>query len=83
MPEGHLNPPVFEISKFSQDVSLTKTPYFYNDNGNPVYLAELPEGVTPLVPAPTDPLLAIGREYVVSEVIGIKQTGGAAVSGRI
>ncbi|MDE2306820.1 MAG: hypothetical protein KGJ97_00860 [Xanthomonadaceae bacterium] len=74
MPEDHLNPPVFEISKFSQDVSLAKTPYFYNDNGNPAYLAELPEGVTPLVPAATNPLIAIGREYVVSEVIGVKQT---------
>ena len=61
MAEGRLDPPVFEISKSSIDVSLTQTPYFYNDNGSPVYLAALPEGVEPLAPARTNPLQAIGR----------------------
>lgn len=74
MPQDRLDPPLFEVSKFSQDVCLATTPYFYNDNGNPVYLGELPEGITPLVPAPTDPQQAIGREYVVSEVLGVKPT---------
>lgn len=72
MPKDYLDPPVFEISKQSQDVSLASTPYYYNDHGTPAYLAALPAGVQPLVPAPTDPSLAMGHEYVVSDIISVK-----------
>jgi hypothetical protein len=71
MGQDHLDPPIFEVEKFSQAVSLSQTPFLYNDGGYPAYLASLPEGVVALEPAPTDPDMAIGREHVVSEVIGV------------
>lgn len=72
MPQDYFDPPLFEISKSTQDVSLTHTPYFYNDNGTPRYLAEPPKGVTPLQVAPTLPQMAMGCEHIVSQVIGVK-----------
>ena len=54
MPKGYLDPPLFEISKSTQHISLTHTPYFYNDNGTPCYLAEPTKGVTPLPVAPVE-----------------------------
>lgn len=74
MVQGCLDPPMFELEKFAQPVSLAQTAFFCNDGGRPVYLAELPPGVEPLEPAPTDPDLAMGREHLVSEVIGLKPT---------
>lgn len=72
--DGRLDPPLFEVDKFSQQVSLGQTPFFYNDGGRPAYLASLPQGVEPLVPAATNPDRAVGREHLVSEVIGVKPT---------
>lgn len=72
MANGYLDPPLFEVSKFTQKVSLADTPYFYNDGGNPIYLAEPPAGVTPLEVAPTNPQMAMGHEHIVSQVIGVK-----------
>ena len=66
--------PVFINEKHETTIDISKTPFFYNDGGHPTYVKALPSGVTPLVPAKTDPNVAIGREYVVSEVIGVKQT---------
>ena len=74
MPEGHFDAPVFIKEQQETTVDISETPYFYNDEGRPTYVKELPNGVTPLVPAATDPNVAIGREYVVSEVIGVKPT---------
>lgn len=74
MVQGRLDPPLFEVDRFSQPVSLARTPYFYNDDGRPVYLAEPPAGVVPLQSAPTDPDIAIGYEHLVAEVVGVKQT---------
>lgn len=74
MVKGHLDPPLFEVEKFSQPVSLAQTPYLYNDGGRPAFLAALPQGVEAMDVAPTDPAMAIGREHVVSEVLGVKPT---------
>ena len=74
MTKGYFDAPVFEIEKCEIDVDISTTPFFFNDNGNPAYLKVPPQGVTPLVPAPTNPNVAIGREYVVSGVIGVKPT---------
>jgi hypothetical protein len=74
MVEGCLDPPVFEVEKFSQPVSLAQTPFLFNDDGRPAYLTALPAGVVAMEPAPTDPAMAIGHEHVVSEVIGVKPT---------
>lgn len=74
MPKGYFDAPIFEVEKSESPIDISKTPFFYNDNGNPTYLNELPTGLTPLAPAVTDPNVAIGREYVVPEVIGVKQT---------
>ena len=74
MSDDYLDAPLFEIEKTSQAVTLAQTPFFYNDGGNPTYLSQLPPGVVPLVPAPVDPRLAMGREHDVSGVIGVKPT---------
>ena len=74
MPNDHFLPPVFEIEKSSAPIDIRKTPFFYNDGGKPTYVAQLPSGVTPLVPAPTDPAVALGRECIVPDVLGVKDT---------
>lgn len=74
MSKGYFDAPLFEIEKSEIDVDISTTPFFYNDNGKPTYLKELPHGVIPLTPAPTDPSVAIGKEYRVPEVIGVKPT---------
>lgn len=74
MVQGRLDPPLFEVDRFSQPVSIVRTPYFYNDGGRPVYLAQPPAGVVPLEPVATDPDIAIGHEHLVAEVIGVKPT---------
>jgi len=83
MPTGYLDPPVFIIEKHETAINISQTPFFYNDNGHPTYVKELPSGVTPLVPAPTDPRVAIGSEYVVSEVIGVKQNAPYGVETQL
>lgn len=74
MTQGYFDPPVFIKEQHETPVDISQTPYFYNDDGRPTYHQEPPPGVRPMAPAPTDPRVAIGREYVVSEVIGVKQT---------
>lgn len=74
MTNGYFDAPVFINEKHETAIDLSKTPFFYNDGGHPSYVKALPKGVTPLVPATTDPAVAIGREHVVSGVIGVKQT---------
>ena len=74
MTKGYFDAPVFELEKCEIDVDISTTSFFFNDNGNPAYLKSPPQGVTPLVPAPTNPNVAIGREYVVLGVIGVKPT---------
>lgn len=74
MVDGRLDPPLFEVSKFSQPVSLVKTPFLYNDGGCPTYLPVLPAGVMATPMAATDPAQAVGREHLVAEVIDVKRT---------
>ena len=74
MPNNHFDPPVFEIAKKEVQVDISKTPYFYNDDGKPTYVEAPPKGVKPLEPSVTNPAIAMGSEYVVSEVLGIKKT---------
>jgi hypothetical protein len=71
---NRLAPPLFEVEKFSQPVSLSQTPFFYNDGGRPAFLPAPPAGAVPIDAATTDPDVAIGREHVVDEVLGIKPT---------
>lgn len=74
MADGYFDAPIFIKEKHEATVDTLKTPFFYNDGGRPAYVKALPNDVTPLVPTTTDPNVAIGSEYVVSEVIGVKQT---------
>ena len=74
MTQGYFDAPVFIREQNETAVDLTQTPFFYNDDGRPTFVEALPGGVTPLVPATTDPSVAIGSEHVVSGVIGVKQT---------
>lgn len=72
--DGRLDPPLFEVEKFSQPVSLAQTPFLYNDGGRPTFLSAAPVDAVVLTPATTDPDQAIGHEHLVSEVIGVKPT---------
>lgn len=49
-----------------EPVDLSKTPYFFNDNGHPRYVAALPRDGKLLRPAKTNPKIALGKEYAVS-----------------
>lgn len=64
-------------------MSLSQTPFLYNDGGRPAYLATLPLGVTALEPAATNPDMAMGREHLVSEVIGVKSNGQYGVETQL
>src|SRR5262245_57929078 len=75
MPDTYLDAPFFEGSSNEITVDITATPFFYNKDGNPTYVATLPGGITPLTPAKTDPSLAIGYEHDVSGVIDFKKDG--------
>lgn len=72
---GYFDAPILELNLSNQNVDITNTPFFYNDNGIPTYLKTLPESIVPLSPARTDPRVAIGREYTVPEVISKKKDG--------
>ncbi|WP_047396814.1 hypothetical protein [Chitinibacter sp. ZOR0017] len=72
MAEPRFDTPVFIVEKQSTPVDLSATPFFYNAAGQPSYVASLPAGVTPLSPVATDPALAVGHEYLVREVVGVK-----------
>lgn len=55
------------------DVNIAKKPYFYNDAGVPKYLSKLPPRVKPLQPAAVDPAIAMGNEYVVADILGVRK----------
>lgn len=74
MSNDYLDAPVFIKEHHKEAVNPALTSFFYNDNGVPTYVAQLPNGVTPLQPAPIDPDLAFGREYPVFGDIDINQT---------
>ena len=66
--------PVFIKQLHETTINTVDTPFFYNDGGNPTYVSEPPAGITPLTPATTNPAIAMGNEYVVAEVMGVKPT---------
>ena len=74
MPSNNFDPPIFEINQGGISVDITATPFFYNDNGVPTYRQELPPGVIPLPTVPSDPNLAMGREYDVTGVDGFSSS---------
>jgi hypothetical protein len=71
----YLDAPFFEGSSNELPVDISATPFFYNNNGIPTYLATPPSGVTPLTPAKTDPSIAIGYEHDVSGTIDFERDG--------
>jgi hypothetical protein len=74
MTEMKFETPVFIKEKHEESIDLVKTPYFYNDGGRPRYVKTLPRGAKLIKTAPTDPSVAIGNEYVVSQIKGVKKT---------
>lgn len=74
MPEPQFEAPVFIKEILETGVDIVDAPFFYNNGGQPDYRRELPAGITPLTAAVTNPAVAIGNEYVVSGVLGVKQT---------
>ena len=74
MPNDYFDAPIFIKEDHGRAINVSQTPFFYNDQGNPAYVDHLPQGVTPLTPAQSDPKVARGREYAVTGVIGVKQT---------
>ena len=75
MIEGHLDAPLFEVTKNSQPVSLADTPWLYLDGGTPRYLASPPAGAKTIEPAATDPDRAIGAEHVVPDILSVTPNG--------
>ncbi len=74
MTKGTFDAPVFIKQNYSTPVDPSTTQFFYNDGGQPVYVEELPSSVIPIAAAATNPNVGIGREYVVSEIVDVKQT---------
>jgi hypothetical protein len=74
VPNNYFDRPVFEIPKADESVDIAKTPFCYIKNGRPNYAKNVPNGVKLLETAPTDPAVAMGREYVVPEIAGVKKT---------
>ncbi|GAB3262237.1 hypothetical protein GCM10027296_36890 [Chitinimonas naiadis] len=72
MSEPIFDTPVFIKALHETKVDTVKTPFFYNVDGQPQFVQELPVGLDPLSPAVTDPALAVGNEYLVAELLGVK-----------
>jgi hypothetical protein len=74
MADGNFAPTTFIKEKNEKAIDLSKTPYFYNDAGKPTYHKTLPAKAKLIATAPTDPQVAIGNEYVVAKIQGVKKT---------
>ena len=74
MPDTQFDAPLFIKEILETAVDIARTPFFFNDGGSPTYLTQPPAGVTPIEPAATNPALAMGNEYVVAQVLGVKPT---------
>ena len=74
MAEMKFEIPVFIKEKHDEPIDLVETPYFYNDGGCPSYVKNLPHGAKLIQTALTDTRVALGNEYVVSQIKGIKNT---------
>ncbi|MBL8524267.1 MAG: hypothetical protein JNN20_11300 [Betaproteobacteria bacterium] len=74
MSEMKFATPVFIEEKKHEQIDLAETPYFHNDGGHPRYVKEVPHGAKLIPTAPTDPHVALGNEYVVAQIKGVKKT---------
>ncbi|WP_119966244.1 hypothetical protein [Simplicispira lacusdiani] len=74
MPDNQFDAPLFIKEIFETAVDTASTPFFFNDGGSPVYLGQPPAGVAPIEPAATNPAMAMGNEYTVAKVLGVKPT---------
>ena len=74
MPDTQFDAPLFIKEILETAVDTARTPFFFNDGGSPTYLTQPPAGVTPIEPAATNTALAMGNEYVVAQVLGVKPT---------
>ncbi|GGP23801.1 hypothetical protein [Silvimonas iriomotensis] len=76
MSEPVFNTPVFIQEMNETSVDIVDAPFFYNNAGQPAYMRrdQLPSSATILTAAGSDPALALGNEYAVPEIIGVKQT---------
>ena len=81
--KGYLDPPLFELEKRSQPVSLAHTPYFHNDGGTVVFAAHVPAGARLIDAAPTDPALEAGRPHHVIGIDGVKPTPPYGIETRL
>lgn len=70
----HLDPPLFIKEIRETQVNTAATPFFYNQSETPGFVRELPAGVMPVPTAKTDPAMAMGKEYIVAKVMGVKPT---------
>lgn len=73
MADQQFDTPLFIQEKQEVEIDISETPFFYNDNGKPSYLAQAPAHVPLLVPPNINPNLTLGNPYFVSEIIDIKQ----------
>lgn len=74
MAEMKFATPTFIREKSEEAVDLARTPYFHNDRGKPRYTKAPPRNARLIEAAPTDPRVAMGNPYVVSQVKGVKKT---------
>jgi hypothetical protein len=74
MSDTHLDAPLFIKELHEDQIDLTLTPCFYNDAGKPTFLNKPPAGITPLIPAPIDPAIAMGNEYKVPDIMSVKKS---------
>jgi len=74
MTNGYFDAPVFILEGAKQDIAPHSTPYFYNDDGVPTYHANLPANALLVHVAQSDPSIALGHEFDVSGVVGVRQT---------
>lgn len=71
---NHLDAPLFIKEIHETTINTVNTPFFYNHAGKPTYVSELPSRITPLTSATTNAAMAMGNEYIVAEVLGVKPT---------
>jgi hypothetical protein len=74
MENTHLDAPLFIQQVKEKTVNIDSTPFFYNEAGEPRYLKKLPAKADLLPALDANSQVAIGNEYVVPEVIGVKKT---------
>lgn len=74
MDNTHLDAPLFIKEKREIAVDISKTPFFFNDGGTPKYVTKLPSRAKLLPELIINPDVAMGNEYIVNDVVGVKKT---------